>query len=320
MSPTYRKKISNFTEGSEPVNVKMSSFLLSCHIINNWVCWCRQTAQNAWKGSVFLREQPPPCSTAHAMGSVWPSSLCCHSPSSPGCSSSVWAPRDALGRSFATCSWAGAPDAELQELSQQHCPAPSLGREGPFPERAWTPVRCCSRNVLGAGGWGCTQSPGAAPACGDRAVSLPKDWLEMNCGDGDQSRESWWERAFIEFIIAKSIFVANFHLSCGWRLQTPLRDSHQASWCPYLLHTAHCILPIHCVSRCTRSPVAFLARFCFQQYSLQGWCIHNEFHNSGRGITAPGSAGKERLLQHTVLGEPTGWDSTAGNAGSGKNP
>lgn len=127
----------------------------------------------------------------------------------------------------------------------------------------------------------------------------------------------------LEFIMATSISMANFHRALApllWSLQTPQRDSHQVSQCPHLLHTAHCILPIRCASRCTRNPVAFLARFCFQQYSLQGWCIHNEFHNSGHGIAAPGSAGKERLLQHTVLGEPTGCgDSTAGNAGSGKN-
>lgn len=117
-----------------------------------------------------------------------------------------------------------------------------------------------------------------------------------------------------EFIIATSIPTASFlhtlatlsfcrHLSNAWCLQTLSSKSHQASKEPYLLHTAHCTLPIRCASRCTKSPVAFLARFCFQQYSLQEWCIRNEFRNSGHEITAPGSAGKERLLQHTVYWE-----------------
>lgn len=68
------------------------------------------------------------------------------------------------------------------------------------------------------------------------------------------------------------------------------------------------------------NPVAFLAHFCFQQYSLQEWCIHNEFRNSGHEITAPGSAGKERLLQHCELGRsPECGDNNAGNAVSGQH-
>lgn len=201
----------------------------------------------------------------------------------------------------------GASDANLQELWQQHCPVPSLGREVPFPELPGHLWRRCCRNVpeLQAGAahrarsHPCCSNPGAAPARGDRAASLPKGCLEINCGDGDQSRERCWERAFIEFLIAKSISTSPVAGACKHHTGSPTE-------CPYLLHTAHCILPIHCVSRCTRNPAAFLARFCFQQYSLQGWCIHNEFHNSGHGITAPGSAGKERLLQHTALGEPMG--------------
>lgn len=145
-------------------------------------------------------------------------------------------------------------------------------------------------------------------------MSLPKCWVKINCGDVDDSWESWWEWALIwvhysnihshgQFPLCFGNTVFCRHLSNGWCLQTPYSKSHQASKRPYLLHTAHCTLPIRCASRCTKNPVAFLARFCFQQYSLQEWCIHNEFHNSGHEITAPGSAGEERLLQHAVYWE-----------------
>lgn len=183
------------TEGSGPANVKMSSFLLSRHIINNCVCWWRKTAQNAWKWSVFLREQPTSSSTENAMDSVWQTSLCFHSISSPR------APADPSGHIQGSSGkgalpWApglparppstGASDADLQELS--HCPSPSLGREVPFPEHAWTIAERLLQECA---------APGAAPAWGDRAVSVPKGCLEMNCGDGDQSWESRWERALV---------------------------------------------------------------------------------------------------------------------------
>lgn len=163
----------------------------------------------------------------------------------------IWAhPGMLWGGSFAMCSWTPStvwcksPGAVTAAL-----PPPSLQREVPFPERAWTPVESCSRNVLGwrqgaahsARSHPCSSDPGAAPACGDRAVSLPKGWLKINCGDGDQSWESWWEWAFIEFITVKSIFMANFHPSCGWSLRTAHRDSHQVSLPP-----PHCTLqPSH---------------------------------------------------------------------------
>lgn len=247
------------------------------------------------------------------MDNVWQTSLWFHRINSPqGSRGSAWAHAGILWEgSFAMCSWTPSTAREHLMLWEQHCPALSSGREVPFPERARTPAEALLQECAGAGGRGCTQrpepsvssNPGAAPACGDTAVSLPKGWLEMNCGDGDKSWESRWERVSLN-----SLWPSPF----SWPISTsPVAGACEqhtgiATKRPYLLHTAHCILPIRCVSRCTRNPAAFLARFCFQQYSLQGWCIHNEFHNSGHGITAPGSAGKERLLQHTVLGEPTG--------------
>lgn len=237
----------------------------------------------------------------------------------------IWAhPGMLWGGSFAMCSWTPStvwcksPGAVTAAL-----PPPSLQREVPFPERAWTPVESCSRNVLGwrqgaaHSAWShpCSSDPGAAPACGDRAVSLPKGWWKLTVGMGIRAG-----RAGENELSLNSLRWSPF----SWPISTPPvagacgQHTGIPTKCPYLLHTAHCSLPIHCVSRCTRNPVAFLAHFCFQQYSLQGWCIHNEFHNSGHGITAPGSAGKERLLQHTAVRANRLWDSTAGNAGSGK--
>lgn len=157
----------------------MSSFLLSCHIINNWVCWWRQTAQNAWKRSVFLREQPTSSSTENAMDSVWQSSLWFHSISSPR------APADLSGHIQGCCGKGALPRAPGWEhlmrtpRSCHSSTAPLLHPWG---------GKCLSLSVpghlwdaapgmwWGLEAWGCTQNTGAAPACGDRAASLPKGW------------------------------------------------------------------------------------------------------------------------------------------------
>lgn len=251
--------------------------------------------------------------------------VCAFTASTPPGLQQIWAhPGILWGGSSAMCSWTPStawcksPGAVTAAL-----PPPSLQREVPFPERAWTPVGSCSRNVLG-GRQGLHTAPGATRAAAIQVQLQPAVTEQCPCqkaackltvgmgiragraGENELSLNSLWWSPFSWPISTSPVAGA-----CRQHAGIPTK-------CPYLLHTAHCSLPIHCVSRCTRNPVAFLAHFCFQQYSLQGWCIHNEFHNSGHGITAPGSAGKERLLQHTAVRANRLWDSTAGNAGSGK--
>lgn len=237
----------------------------------------------------------------------------------------IWAhPGMLWGGSFAMCSWTPStvwcksPGAVTAALPLHLCRGKCVSLS--VPGHLWR----AAPGMCWGGGRGLHTAPGAIRAAAIQVQLQPAVTEQCPC------QKAGWKltvgmgiragRAGENELSLNSLRWSPF----SWPISTPPvagacgQHTGIPTKCPYLLHTAHCSLPIHCVSRCTRNPVAFLAHFCFQQYSLQGWCIHNEFRNSGHGITAPGSAGKERLLQHTAVRANRLWDSTAGNAGSGK--
>lgn len=75
----------------------------------------------------------------------------------------------------------GASDANLQELSQQHCPAPALGKEVPFPERAWTPAELLLQECDGAGDMGLHTAPRAIHAAGIQVQLQPAVTEQCPC-------------------------------------------------------------------------------------------------------------------------------------------
>lgn len=115
-----------------------------------------------------------------------------------------------------------------------------------------------------------------------------------------------WPHALLRFLGLKFLWKYKFSISTLGRLvgaegpESSISSARQHPQLPdsppppYLLHTARCTLPNHCGSRETEHPVAWQAHSDFQRSGLLVWCIRNEFHSSGREITAPGARRKGR--------------------------